>query len=68
VRLITAHRILIGAGIAFFLFYAVLQLRRWLAAGDAVSLVQALVSAAVAIGFVAYYRTLKHRWDRRPPS
>jgi len=27
VRLITAHRILIGAGIAFFLFYAVVQLR-----------------------------------------
>ena len=67
-RLITAHRILIGAGIAFFLFYAVLQLRRWLGAGDAASLLQALVSAAAAIGFVAYYRTLKHRWGRRPPS
>ena len=67
-RLITVHRILIAAGIALFLFYAGFQLRRWLAAGDAASLVQALVSAAVAIGFAAYYRTLKRRWGLRPPS
>ena len=64
-RLITAHRILIGAGIAFFLFYAVFQLRLYARDGGAAPLVHALVAAAVAVGFVLYYRTLK-RWGRRP--
>ena len=64
-RLITAHRILIGAGIAFFLFYAIFQVRLYARDGGAAPLVQAVVSAAVAAGFVLYYRTLK-RWGRRP--
>jgi hypothetical protein len=64
VRLITAHRILIGAGIAFFLFYAALQLRLFVRDGATTSLVQAVVAAAIAVGFVLYYRTLK-RWGRR---
>jgi hypothetical protein len=64
VRLITAHRILIGAGIAFFFFYAALQLRLFVRDGAAASLVQAVVATAVAVGFVLYYRTLK-RWGRR---
>ena len=67
-RLITAHLVLIAAGIAFFVFYAGVQLRLFVREGAAVSLVQAVVSAAVAAGFVVYYRTLRRRWDRRPPS
>lgn len=63
-RLITAHRILIGAGIAFFLFYAVVQLRLYARGGAAASLLQAVVAVAIAIGFVLYYRTLR-RWGRR---
>ena len=63
-KLITAHRILIGAGIAFFLFYAALQLRLFVRDGATAALVQAVVAAAVAVGFVLYYRTLK-RWGRR---
>jgi hypothetical protein len=64
VRLITAHRILIGAGIAFFLFYAGFQLRLYLVTGTVASLVQSVVAAAVAIGFVVYYRSLR-RWGKR---
>jgi len=64
VKLITAHRILIGAGIAFFLFYAAFQLRLFLAAGATAALVQSIVSVAVTIGLVLYYRTLR-RWGRR---
>jgi hypothetical protein len=64
VRLITAHRILIGAGIAFFVFYALLQARRYLATGAAVPLVQALASVAIAAGFALYYRSLRARWDK----
>jgi hypothetical protein len=64
VRLITAHRILIGAGIAFFILYAALQLRLYVREGATAALVQSVVAAAVAIGFVVYYRTLR-RWGQR---
>lgn len=64
-RLITAHRILIAAGIAFFLFYALFQFRLYLRdGGGAPALVQAVLSAAVAAAFVLYYRSLS-RWGRR---
>jgi hypothetical protein len=64
-KLITAHRILIAAGIAFFFFYALLQLRRYLTLDvGPVSLVQAIVAAAIAVGLVVYYRSLRS-WGRR---
>jgi len=63
VRLITAHRILIGSGIAFFLFYAAWRVRHYLDGGPGSDLVQSLVSAAVAIGLLVYYRTLRG-WGR----
>ena len=44
-RLITAHRILIGAGIAFFLFYAAFQLRLYLTTGSVASIVQSVSSS-----------------------
>jgi hypothetical protein len=64
VKLITAHRILIGAGIAFFVFYALIVLVR---EHTPVRLVQAAVSLVVAIGLVVYYRSLKG-WGTRPRS
>jgi hypothetical protein len=64
VRLITAHRILIGAAIAFFLFYALFQARRALGAGGTASGVQALLSAVVVVALVLYYRSLRG-WGRR---
>ena len=66
-RLITAHRILIGAGIAFFLLYAGLQLRHGLGADGTPSLVQAGVSLAVAVGLLVYYRSLRRRWPAPAP-
>jgi len=66
VRLITAHRILIAAGIACFVFYAGVQLRQFVREGAGMALAQAIVSAAIAGGFVVYYRTLKRRWEGRP--
>ncbi len=61
-RLITAHRILIGAAIAFFLFYAARTLWSFLGGGGAGPLVQSAASAAIVVGFALYYRTLKDRW------
>jgi hypothetical protein len=62
VRLITAHRILIIAGIAFFVIYAVIRTRKYLAGGDALDLVQAVVALAVAYVFQWYFRSLARRW------
>jgi hypothetical protein len=65
VKLITAHRILIAAGIAFFLFYALVQARFFLVRDGGVgALVQAVVAAAIVVGLALYYRSLK-QWGRR---
>jgi hypothetical protein len=64
VRLITAHRILIGAGIGFSVFYALFQGRRFLAVGGAAALVQAVAAVAVAGVLAVYYRSLRG-WGRR---
>ena len=64
-KLITAHRILIAAGIAFFLFYALVQARLFLTRdGGAGAIVQAVVAAAIVVGLALYYRSLK-QWGRR---
>ena len=62
-KLITAHRILIGAAIAFFVFFAAVELRQYARTPAAAQLVEAAVSVAVAIGLVLYYRTLS-RWGK----
>jgi hypothetical protein len=64
VRLITAHRILIAAGIAFFLFYALIQARLWLRTGSGAALAQAIAAPLVSIGLVIYYRSLPRRWGK----
>ena len=62
-RLITAHRILIIAAIAFFVFYAVVRGRVYLATGETMDLVQAVVALAIAAGLRWYFRTLA-RWGK----
>ena len=63
-RLITAHRILIAAGIAFFLFYALVEARLWLRSGSGTALAQAIFAPLVAFGFAVYYRSLAKRWGK----
>jgi ABC-type transport system involved in cytochrome bd biosynthesis fused ATPase/permease subunit len=63
VRLITAHRILILCGIAFFVVYAVIRTQKYLAGGDTLDLVQAVVALLIAAGFQWYFRTLA-RWGK----
>ena len=62
-KLITAHRILIGAAIAFFVFFAAVQLRLYVRTAAAAPLIEAVVSVVVAVGLVLYYRTLS-RWGK----
>ena len=63
-KLITAHRVLILCGIAFFVMYAVIRAQRYLARGDTMDLVQAVVALLVAGGFQVYFRSLA-RWGKR---
>ena len=63
-RLITAHRILILCGIAFFVVYAVLRTQQYLARGATMDLVQAVVALLIAVGFQVYFRSLA-RWGKR---
>jgi hypothetical protein len=63
VRLITAHRILILCGIAFFVVYAVIRTQKYLAGGDTLDLVQAVVALLIAAGFQWYFRSLA-RWGK----
>jgi hypothetical protein len=63
VRLITAHRILIVCGIAFFVVYAVIKTQRYLAGGEILDLVQAVIALLVAFGFQWYFRSLA-RWGK----
>jgi len=62
VKLITAHRILILCGIAFFVVYAVIRTQKYLAHGDVLDLVQAVVALGIAFGFQWYFRSLAKRW------
>ena len=61
-KLITAHRILILCGIAFFVVYAVIRTQKYLARGDVLDLVQAVVALCIAFGFQWYFRSLARRW------
>ena len=59
--LITAHRILIGTAIAFFLLYGALELRAYADLEQTGALLRAAVSFVVAAGWVLYFRNLKKR-------
>jgi len=64
VRLITAHRILILAGIAFFVLYAVIRGMHYLRDGATMDLVQTIVALVIAFGLQWYFRTLAG-WGKR---
>ena len=63
--LITAHKILIGTAVAFFAFYGLWELRAYTMSKDWGTLLGAVLSLVVSVGFAAYLRTVK---DRRPKN
>ena len=60
-RLITAHKILIGTSVAFFIFFSGWELTNYLSAGGIWALVRSVLYLCVAVGFAVYFRTLKHK-------
>lgn len=58
-RLIVAHRILIGTAIAFGLFFTVWGVVRYTRTGQAAQLLMALVTAVITCGLGYYLKNLK---------
>lgn len=61
VRLLVAHRVLIGTFVGFSLFLSVFGVRQWRAGGATESLGLAVAGLAMAIGFGIY---LKRIWNK----
>ena len=58
-RLIVAHRILIGTAIAFGVFFTIWGVVRYVHTGQAVQLLIAAVTAVVTLGLGYYLKNLK---------
>jgi hypothetical protein len=66
-RLLTAHKILIGSAVVLFAFFALLEMRRFAATGSLLDLGGGVLGLAVAVGFGLYLRTVFVRAGRPPP-
>ena len=64
-RLITAHKILIGSAIAFFIFFAGFEARAYAAGGTVANLAAGVAGLAAAVGFAVYLRALIVRQRQR---
>ena len=60
-RLMTAHKILIGTSIVFFLFFSCWELMTFFGAGGGWALARSVLYLGVAVGFAVYFRTLKNK-------
>jgi cell division protein FtsW (lipid II flippase) len=60
-KLITAHKILIGSATVFFAFFALWELNRYSNSNDAWAMVRSALYLVIAVGFGIYLKNLK-RW------
>jgi hypothetical protein len=60
-HILTAHRILIGIAVVFFVFYGVREAMRFASSGSPWAALGAILSALAAIGFALYWRTIPRR-------
>jgi hypothetical protein len=60
-RLITAHKILIGTSVAFFIFFSGWELENYLGAGGGWALARSVLYLCVAVGFAVYFKSLKNK-------
>jgi hypothetical protein len=58
-KLITAHRILIGTAIVFFIFLALWELRHSLQSSNIWAAAPSILYLVVAAGFGIYFKSLK---------
>ncbi len=60
-RLMTAHKILIGTSVVFFIFFSGWELTNYLAAARLWALARSVLYLCVAVGFAVYFRSLKNK-------
>ena len=60
-KLMTAHKILIGTSIVFFIFFSWWELRNYLAADNVWALARSVLYFGVAVGFAVYFRSLRNK-------
>ena len=60
-KLITAHKILIGTSIVFFVFFSGWELTNFFGAGAGWALARSVLYLGVAGGFAVYFRTLRNK-------
>lgn len=60
-RLVTAHRILIGTAVVFFLFFALWELRNYFNTSNGWAAARSVLYLLVSVGFGIYLKSLK-RW------
>ena len=60
-RLITAHKILIGSETVFFIFFAHWELNRYANSNDTWAMARSLLYLLIALGLGIYFKNLK-RW------
>ncbi|HEX5020822.1 MAG TPA: hypothetical protein VFX54_09200 [Candidatus Binatia bacterium] len=60
-RLITAHKILIGSATVFFIFFALWELNRYANSNDTWAMARSLLYLLIALGLGIYFKNLK-RW------
>jgi hypothetical protein len=65
-RLITAHKILIGSAVALFAFLALFGMRNFAATGSFTDLATGVLGLGVAVGFGLYLRTVVARGRQTP--
>jgi hypothetical protein len=63
--LVTAHRILIAAAIAFFVFYGLWEIVGFRGSGETGALLRGAAGLLVAGAFAAYFPTIKKRYARK---
>ncbi len=57
----TAHKILIGTSIVFFIYFSGWELTNFFRAGGGWALARSVLYLGVAGGFAVYFRTLKNK-------
>ena len=65
-RLITAHKVLIGSAVALFAFLALVGMRNFAATGSFTDLATGVLGLGVAVGFGLYLRTVLARGRQTP--
>jgi hypothetical protein len=64
-KLITAHKILMGTATVFFVFFSLWELRNYAASGEVWALARSILYLIVAIGLGVYLKKLRRLYHLR---